>query len=299
MVNLEKIVAPTTVDAVLSHEAQIEGLHGAVNNYAEIDPTNLSHYELVVAYTGVMRVAHDALGIASVLAEERNNAHTDAVLEKHRADEVTAERDKLKRVINEQQSGIDSLTFVGNRPSFELHIEDAVKTTAERGHNELVLIGLDLENLHGINASYGYTSGGDALLMMLAEKLQSEEVRTSGQLMWRADDVFRYGGDEFFVICRHITPRNASMKRDDVAHEEHVRIENELDSSIHAAADQLELKDGDKRPHAGVTVTIESMRPGDNAKELRSRTLASLRGAKRYKQSLLQRRGVSYARNDY
>ncbi len=296
MVCLEK---NTEMSANLGHEAQIDGLYEAINNYAEIDSTNLSYEELFVAYTGVMSVAQDALGIASVLAEERNNAHTDAVLEKHRADEVTAERDKLKRVINEQQSGIDSTTFVGNRPSFELHLEDAVKAASERGHAELVLIGLDLENLHGINASYGYTSGGDALLVMLAEKLQSEEVRTSGQLMWRADDVFRYGGDEFFVICRHIAPRKASMKRDDVAHEEHVRIENELDSIIHAAADQLELKDGEKRPHAGVTVTIESMRPGDSAKELRSRTLASLRGAKRYKQSLLQRRGISYARNDY
>lgn len=296
MVNLEKMVAPTVV---LGHETQIQGLHENLGSYAEIDPTNVSHDELIVAYTGVVRVAHDALGIASVLADERNKEHTNAILEKHRADEVTAERDKLKRVINEQQSGIDSTTFVGNRPSFELHLEDAVKAAAERGHNELVLIGLDLENLHGINEMYGYTSGGDALLMTLAEKLQSEEVRTTGQLMWRADDVFRFGGDEFFVICRHIAPRKASMEREDVAHEEHVRIENELDASIYAASERLELKVGDKRPHAGVTVTIESMRPGDTAKELRSRTLASLRGAKRYKQSLLKRRGVSYARNDY
>lgn len=292
MVDLEKTPRPEESSAAIN--ARLSDFRDALASHDDLDLDALDRQKLISAFVDVREVARLALDTGLQLASALDYERTKAMLESQRADEIAGERDVMKRAINERERGIDSLTFTGNRSAFEIELAEAVQR-----ESSLFLIAADLDNLHGINESYGYASGGDGLLREVAEKLRDEEVSASGQLQWRGMDVFRYGGDEFFVICRHTLPRSPGILLTDLLYEEHVRIEDILEREVVARAGQLALKAETERPYVGATVAIEAKQTGDTATSFKERALAKLRHAKKDKKRLLRRSDVTYDRNDY
>ncbi|HCB12746.1 MAG TPA: hypothetical protein DEP36_04135, partial [Gammaproteobacteria bacterium] len=89
-----------------------------------------------------------------------------------------------------QQAHYDSLTQLANRVLFRDRIEHAVQR-AQRHHQPLAVMFLDLDNFKTINDHLGH-SAGDQLLVDTAHRLV-RCIRTS-------DTAARLGGDEFAVL---------------------------------------------------------------------------------------------------
>jgi diguanylate cyclase (GGDEF)-like protein len=76
-----------------------------------------------------------------------------------------------------------------------------------RNDETISIILLDIDNFKSINERYGH-SGGDAVIRNVG-RIISEHVRQS-------DVACRYGGDEFFILCRYATISNAVGFADDL-----------------------------------------------------------------------------------
>lgn len=99
-------------------------------------------------------------------------------------------------------SRFDKLTNIYNRSYFE-EIFDEFYKKAQRYHEEFTLAILDLNNLKGINDTYGHQTG-DHAIKHFADGFQ-------GAI--RSSDLFaRYGGDEFIAIFFHASPDQAREK---------------------------------------------------------------------------------------
>lgn len=85
----------------------------------------------------------------------------------------------------------DALTGLPNRVLLEDRLAQAIKA-AERNHENLALMFVDLDNFKQVNDLLGHHQG-DRLLKMAAQRLQ-EAVRAS-------DTVARLGGDEFVLLA--------------------------------------------------------------------------------------------------
>jgi diguanylate cyclase (GGDEF)-like protein len=118
--------------------------------------------------------------------------------------ELIAARDKL-----EVLARIDPLTEALNRHAFYSLI-DGDEKAGELGASGCVVV-LDIDNLKPINDSLGHAAG-DAAIRDVARAIRS---------VIRADDLlFRWGGDEFLILCFNISEAAA-----------HNRIE-EMDASL-------------------------------------------------------------------
>jgi diguanylate cyclase (GGDEF)-like protein len=87
----------------------------------------------------------------------------------------------------------DSLTNLGNRRYFDDQLKRAMHN-ANRQHEKVGLILMDLNKFKAINDNYGH-SIGDQVLMQFSDVLRTC-VRDS-------DSIFRFGGDEFAIIVEH------------------------------------------------------------------------------------------------
>ncbi len=91
-----------------------------------------------------------------------------------------------------EQAMFDSLTGLGNRHFYGQAIKNAV-ARANRHHDKLALIVLDLDNFKHLNDNFGHQFG-DAVLRQFGALIKSAIRNT--------DQAFRIGGDEFVIIVR-------------------------------------------------------------------------------------------------
>lgn len=102
---------------------------------------------------------------------------------KERDQQIVAEMyEEAKEAIN-----IDGLTGLLNRKGLEDHI-----VSCQKKASVFSVIMMDIDNFKKVNDTYGHTFG-DTVLKGLAETLTSN-TRCS-------DAVFRYGGEEFIIVC--------------------------------------------------------------------------------------------------
>jgi len=88
----------------------------------------------------------------------------------------------------------DSLTGLPNR-SFFMESLDQTLLRAERRHDRLALVFIDVDGFKVVNDSFGHAAG-DLLLRSLAERLRATTRKT--------DTVARIGGDEFTVLVQDL-----------------------------------------------------------------------------------------------
>lgn len=105
---------------------------------------------------------------------------------------------------------IDELTQVFNRRKFELVIEELVES---KYISQFSLVIFDVDSFKAINDNWGHDAGDYILKnIILIIKKRLKESENQGQL-------FRYGGDEFFLIFRHNSGEEAKEIMIDISKE--------------------------------------------------------------------------------
>lgn len=95
----------------------------------------------------------------------------------------------------EKQANSDPLTGLPNRLRLTAHLEESLSRAHSSGRGVGVLF-IDLDQFKTVNDSWGHETG-DELLIVVARRL-------TGQLR-NAELVARVGGDEFVIVCEHIS----------------------------------------------------------------------------------------------
>jgi len=122
--------------------------------------------------------------------------------------QLTLQANELRNLNQELAllSVTDPLTNLYNRRYFERLMESEMVLSI-RNDETLSIILLDVDNFKAINEQHGH-SGGDAVLRNVG-RIIAEHIRPS-------DVACRYGGDEFFILCRNATISNAVGFADDL-----------------------------------------------------------------------------------
>jgi diguanylate cyclase (GGDEF)-like protein len=122
--------------------------------------------------------------------------------------QLTIQANELRNLNEELKllSVTDPLTGLYNRRHFERLMESEMALSI-RSDETISIILLDIDNFKKINEQYGHT-GGDAVIRNVGRVI-AEHIRHS-------DVACRYGGDEFFILCRHATISNAVGFADDL-----------------------------------------------------------------------------------
>jgi diguanylate cyclase (GGDEF)-like protein/PAS domain S-box-containing protein len=96
----------------------------------------------------------------------------------------------------------DFLTGLPNRLLFDDRLSTAI-SRAERNHQKLALLFIDVDNFKSVNDRLGHAAG-DVFLKTLGERLQA--------CIRETDTVARIGGDEFAVILENLDKRQDEKK---------------------------------------------------------------------------------------
>ena len=100
----------------------------------------------------------------------------------------------------ESLSNLDPLTGLANRRRLEEKLSELISSTLFP-NQQLSLIFIDCDKFKNVNDTYGHQAG-DQLLQRLADIIRNN-VRK------HVDLPFRYGGDEFGVVCVGLSPQEA------------------------------------------------------------------------------------------
>ena len=124
--------------------------------------------------------------------------------------QLTIQANELRNLNEELKllSVTDPLTGLYNRRYFERLMESEMALSI-RSDETISIILLDIDNFKKINEQHGHT-GGDAVIRNVG--------RVITERMRHSDVACRYGGDEFFILCRHATISNAVGFADDLLH---------------------------------------------------------------------------------
>ncbi len=118
--------------------------------------------------------------------------------------------EELKQVNRDLQhlSVTDPLTGLYNRRHFEKLMENEVALSIRNDETNSIIL-IDIDNFKKVNTEHGHTAG-DELLRAVADIINARLRKT--------DVACRYGGDEFFVLCRRATIANAVAVADELQH---------------------------------------------------------------------------------
>lgn len=108
----------------------------------------------------------------------------------------------------QQLSVTDPLTGLYNRRHFEKLMENEVALSIRNDETNSIIL-IDIDHFKQVNTEYGHTVGDDLLRTVagiIAARLRKTDVAC------------RYGGDEFFVLCRRATISNAVSIADELQH---------------------------------------------------------------------------------
>ncbi len=97
--------------------------------------------------------------------------------------------------VNAKKATFDALTGVKTYAAFQADLEKAF-AKAQRLHQPLALITIDIDHFKAVNDQYGHLAGND-ILIGIAKTLQ--QAVGASQL---ASTLYRTGGEEFTIICR-------------------------------------------------------------------------------------------------
>jgi diguanylate cyclase (GGDEF)-like protein len=145
----------------------------------------------------------------------------------------------------------DQLTGVLNRHALDRCL-DAALTERPDG---VLLVFLDLDGFKEVNDAHGHDAG-DLVLRTVAARLR-EAVRPS-------DDIGRYGGDEFVVVCHDVAPGAEVFIVD--------RVETAMKPPVHVTGGMWAT---------GASIGIARHRAGDDAASLMQRADRSMYRTKR------------------
>jgi diguanylate cyclase (GGDEF)-like protein len=95
----------------------------------------------------------------------------------------------------------DALTGLHNRRHFEQLMQSEIDLSVRNGDTNSIIL-LDVDHFKTINDQYGHDAG-DAVLESVATAIQSRIRKT--------DIACRFGGDEFFILCRRTAAEGANM----------------------------------------------------------------------------------------
>jgi diguanylate cyclase (GGDEF)-like protein/PAS domain S-box-containing protein len=141
------------------------------------------------------------------------------------------ESKKLEQEL-EYQAFHDPLTKLANRALLRDQMESAWNRRTEPG--QLALLFVDLDRFKQVNDTHGHEAG-DELLILAARRLKSS-VRAG-------DQVARFGGDEFVVICEDVASRDEALQ-----------IAGRIRESL---ARKYRLSSGESLVHASVGIAID------------------------------------------
>lgn len=117
------------------------------------------------------------------------------------------------------QTEIDELTQIYNRRKFNLEYEKSLTTFKNIG-----IIIVDIDHFKAINDEFGHDFG-DVVLKELAYKINTK--------LSKSEDIFRYGGEEFCILCKDKTldetVKLAEVLRSEI---EHMPLDNNISITI-------------------------------------------------------------------
>jgi diguanylate cyclase (GGDEF)-like protein len=148
----------------------------------------------------------------------------------------------------------DTLTGLKNRAAFEDRFPKDVERSA-RYATPLSIVMIDLDNFKAVNDTHGHGMG-DRLLRALAQ-VMSASVR-------KADEAFRYGGDEFVLILPNTGLKGAE------------RVAQRLRRTMSSSPILSELHP----VHASVSIGAAAFYPGESARSFLARADGALYRAK-------------------
>jgi len=198
--------------------------------------------------------------IVQVLAAATLEMREDGLQLKARLDGAMSEIANLQQGLQaiRMESRIDPLTELANRKHFDETIDEAVRSSGQRG-DSLSLLMIDIDHFKSFNDTFGHTTG-DQVLRLVAMSLKQN---IKGQ-----DLAARYGGEEFAIVLPNTALRQG------IAVADHVR----------RAVMAKELKKrstGEIIGRITISVGVASLQPGDTNETLIERADNCLYAAKR------------------
>jgi len=264
---LEDVTArlPSVLQTTLELEELINLFHGEISKVITFDSLHYQHQGVLSDINTAKRHRHSCsyrLEMNSVWLGEFSLSRS----KKFSDDETQLVEDLLCKLIyplrncllySQSQSLAlqDKLTGLNNRAAFDESLKHEIGL-AQRQHQPLSLVVLDIDHFKSVNDSYGHRAG-DIALRTLADSIIDT--------LRRSDIAFRYGGEEFTLVLSN-TDKEAALQ---VA--ERVRV----------AVSQLNCNDGTRTFGFTVSLGIAQLNRGEEASILFDRADRALYQAKK------------------
>ena len=155
---------------------------------------------------GVPRMSYDAIGVCAdgsrvelrVTVVPVYGAESELLGMTVLARDITPLR-QLERTLSHRDSH-DELTGLPNRRALEQRLEAALADAKDSADEEVAVLFVDVDRFATVNDAWGHAAG-DVLLAEIAERLR--------RAVRGVDVIGRFGGDEFVIVCEHMTPEIA------------------------------------------------------------------------------------------